>query len=275
VTNFDFVEQAAKRANAPEIGDYTGKDGLLYCGKCHTPKQCRIDLLGQQKTVSCTCDCKKAANRAQDEAIKQRERLGHTQFLCAHGVQDKELLKHTFDGSQDTKFLQKCRKYVTNWEQMKRENIGLMFYGEAGGGKSHAAACIVNALLAQMIPATITSFPKILADLQSDIHINRNRYLHQLNEYDLLAIDDFGVERSTEYAWEIMFSIVDERYKVKKPLIITTNLTPGMLRAETRITEQRVYNRILEMCQPMLFDGENWREQETRRKMQQAREALT
>lgn len=273
--NLDFMEQVATQANAPETGDYTGKDGLLYCGRCHTAKQYRVDWLGQQKTVSCTCDCKKAANQAQDAAIKQRERLGRIQSLCARGVQDKELLKHTFDRSQDTKFLQKCRRYVDNWERMKWENIGLMLYGETGGGKSHAAACIVNALLAQMIPATITSFPKILADLQSDIHINRNQYLHELNEYDLLAIDDFGVERDTEYAWEIMFSIVDERYKVKKPLIITTNLTPNMLRTETRIAEQRVYNRILEMCQPMLFDGENWREQETRRKMQQAREALT
>lgn len=271
--DFNFVEQAAKQANAPNTGDYR-KGGLLYCGKCHTPKQCRIDWLGQQKTVPCVCDCKKAANQVRDVAIKQRERLGRIQSLCARGIQDKELLKHTFDSSQDTKFLQKCRRYVDNWERMKRENIGLMLYGEAGGGKSHAAACIVNALLAQQIPATITSFPKILADLQSDIHINRNQYLHRLNEYDLLVIDDFGVERSTEYVWEAMFSIVDERYKVKKPLIITTNLTPSILNTETRITEQRVYNRILEMCQPMLFDGENWREQERRRKMQRARESL-
>ena len=26
-----------------EPGDYTGEDGLLYCGKCHTPKQFRMD----------------------------------------------------------------------------------------------------------------------------------------------------------------------------------------------------------------------------------------
>ena len=24
---------------APEPEDYTGADGLLYCGKCHTPKE--------------------------------------------------------------------------------------------------------------------------------------------------------------------------------------------------------------------------------------------
>jgi len=26
-----------------EPGDYTGEEGLLYCGKCRTPKQFRMD----------------------------------------------------------------------------------------------------------------------------------------------------------------------------------------------------------------------------------------
>ena len=26
-------------AATPEPEDYTGEDGLLYCGKCHTPKE--------------------------------------------------------------------------------------------------------------------------------------------------------------------------------------------------------------------------------------------
>ncbi len=28
-----------------EPGDYTGEDGLLYCGKCRTPKQFRLVLI--------------------------------------------------------------------------------------------------------------------------------------------------------------------------------------------------------------------------------------
>ena len=34
----DIIE-AAKETNAREDGDYIGEDGLLYCGKCHTPKE--------------------------------------------------------------------------------------------------------------------------------------------------------------------------------------------------------------------------------------------
>ena len=37
-------------------------------------------------------------------------------------------------------------------------------------------------------------------------------------------IDDFGMERGTEYALEQVYNIVDSRYRSQKPLIVTTNL---------------------------------------------------
>lgn len=33
------------------------KDGLLHCGKCHTPKQVRMNFNGTEKIVSCLCEC--------------------------------------------------------------------------------------------------------------------------------------------------------------------------------------------------------------------------
>ena len=36
----DFIDIVSKAMEVrPDEGDYTGKDGLLYCGKCHTPKE--------------------------------------------------------------------------------------------------------------------------------------------------------------------------------------------------------------------------------------------
>ena len=38
-----FQESLFRMAEAvPEPGDYTGEDGLLYCGKCRTAKQFRM-----------------------------------------------------------------------------------------------------------------------------------------------------------------------------------------------------------------------------------------
>ena len=41
-----------------EPGDYTGEGGLLYCGKCHTPKQFRMDKpLLEGRPLPCPCQC--------------------------------------------------------------------------------------------------------------------------------------------------------------------------------------------------------------------------
>ena len=43
--------------------------------------------------------------------------------------------------------------------------------------------------------------------------------------YPLLIIDDLGIERNSEFALEMIYNIIDRRYCIKKPLIVTTNLS--------------------------------------------------
>jgi DNA replication protein DnaC len=52
----------------------------------------------------------------------------------------------------------------------------------------------------------------------------KNAYISDLMRYPLLILDDFGMERQTEYALEQIFNVIDARYRSGKPLIITTNL---------------------------------------------------
>lgn len=58
-------------------------DGLLYCGKCHTAKQCKVLAFGRLDIQFCTCKCEQKrlaeekAEREQQQAIadkRQRER---------------------------------------------------------------------------------------------------------------------------------------------------------------------------------------------------------
>ena len=47
----------------PEPGDYTGEDGLLYCGKCRTPKRFRMSTPPLDGRLICRpCQCCYAAN---------------------------------------------------------------------------------------------------------------------------------------------------------------------------------------------------------------------
>ena len=91
----------------------------------------------------------------------------------------------------------------------------------------------------------MTNFALILNDLAASFE-NRNEYISRLCRYPLLIIDDFGMERGTEYGLEQVFNVIDSRYRSGKPLIVTTNLTLDDLRNP----EDTAHSRIMTACFP-------------------------
>ena len=62
----------------------------------------------------------------------------------------------------------------------------------------------------------MTNFPTILNRLTGLFTEDRAAFIASLDEYDLLIIDDLGVERSTDYAMEQMFFVIDSRYRSRR-----------------------------------------------------------
>ena len=91
----------------------------------------------------------------------------------------------------------------------------------------------------------------------------KQNVLESLNRYSLLVLDDLGAERSTEYMQEIVYNIVDWRYRSGKPMIVTTNLTGEQMKATDNIQLQRIYDRIFERCLPIEVNGQSRRKQKT------------
>ncbi len=100
----------------------------------------------------------------------------------------------------------------------------------------------------------ITSFPRILNSA-----FDKQDIVEQMHYYPLVVIDDLGAERQSDYALETVYMVIDERYKAKKPLIITTNLTLDEICKPKNMKLQRIYDRILEMCSPIAFKGDSIR----------------
>ena len=90
----------------------------------------------------------------------------------------------------------------------------------------------------------------------------------------MLVIDDLGAERETDYALEQVYTVIDERYKSEKPLIVTTNLTYEELKNPTDIRYKRIYDRVIEMCVPFNLSGVSRREQKAREKAQNVKALL-
>lgn len=270
----------AQRAGQPENGDYYDSEGFLVCGKCHTRRQVEVNMpdlkavpfdpkkkVRVKMPVSCRC---RAERRYQEEQMLQQDKdMRAMEALKRQSLMDERLLDVSFDSFRKTNDnaynLKLCLRYANHFDEMLAKNQGLLFYGGVGTGKTFAAACIANHLLNQRIPVIMTSFVKLLESMQG-FSEDDSALIARLNRAKLLIIDDLGAERSTDYALEKVYDIVDSRYRAKLPIILTTNLSMTELKESTDIRYTRIYDRIFEMCYPMQFKGQSWRKVEAARR---------
>lgn len=244
------IMQRAESANPENPEDYI-RGGLRYCGKCHTPKQTVIELLGRQITVSCLCRCASEAYQREEDERKAREFRDRVDRLRKDGFRESDLDKWTFarDDGQDPRTTGIMHRYVDHFPELLSQGRGMILYGRCGSGKTFAAACVVNALIDRGYKCLMTNFSRI-ANTAAEAK-TKQTYLDSLNQYALLALDDFGAERDTAYMSEIVYGIIDSRYRAGLPMIITSNLSTEELKNPRDISEQRIFNRILEKCVPV------------------------
>ena len=238
-------------------GDYEGENGLLYCGKCNSPKQCEIRLNGRVLRPYCLCECEAKAVKLQEDSEKAENLKEEIERTRKSGFPDPELMQWTFaiDDRANEKASDISLRYCTHFLSMKEKGKGILYLGNCGTGKTFLAACIANELINQGFSVLMTNFSR-LVNIIFGLKEGKQNYIDSLNSYDLLIIDDLGVERQSEYVAEIVQNIVDSRYRAGLPLIITTNLTPKDFSAESSdIAKSRLYSRISEMCLPVVVSG--------------------
>lgn len=244
-----------RKAEAEDGDYYSDEDGLLYCGKCSTQKECRTEIGGEIFTVPCLCKCGEDEwERKEQEWHEERRRI-RIENLRVSGIADDSLRDVRFEESDGCENIQKCQAFVDHWDEIKEQNTGLLMSGPVGTGKTYAAACIANALIDRGVPVLMTNFPTILSTSKFEM----NELVRQAMEYDLIIVDDLGVERDTEYSSETVYQFIDACYRRKKPMIVTTNLSLKDLRVQEGLRYKRIYDRVLQMCVPMVFTGESRR----------------
>ena len=276
---FDYDNATFRLATAQkaEPEDYTGEDGLLYCGKCRQPKEAFFaegkTLFGRDRHPK-ECDCQRKRREEREAADREQKHREEVERLKRIGFTDPAMREWTF-GNDNGKCpqMEKARRYVEQWEQIEDGNHGLILWGSVGTGKSYLAGCIANALMEKEISVCMTNFALILNDLAASFK-DRNEYISRLCSFPLLILDDFGMERGTEYGLEQVYNVVDSRYRSRKPLIVTTNLTLEELQNPEDTPHARIYDRLIEMCTPVRITGENFRKARAREKMERLKTLL-
>lgn len=263
------------RVNA-ENGDFYDEDGILTCGVCGEKKQYPMDLEGRIVKMFMACECDRERFRREEEMARQEDLKTKIEALKRAGITDAAYLSCTFeqDDVRDKTASAICHRYVDNFAEMLENNIGILFYGGVGTGKSFLACCIANALLNDAVSVCVTNFPRMLNRLQS--LDDRQAAIDDIARYKLLVLDDLGVERETSYAQEQAFNIIDTRYRSGRPLIVTTNLTLQELKNPTNTMQSRIFDRVLDMCPIRIcLNGESRRKANEDKRQKMAVELLS
>lgn len=247
--------------------DYIGDDGMAHCSVCGKAKQVKIRIPGSNKemVVPCICKCREREleeereRKKHDEEMRRIERLRDSSMMASKFRKAKFSSYRIRDENKDAHRI--ASNYVKHFRDMYNRNQGLIFYGPVGTGKSYTAACIANALIENRTSVIMTSFVKILQDIDGR-KMGEAEYMAILNSASLLIIDDLGAERSTEYAQEKVYNIIDSRARSNKPMILTTNLDINDMMDTSDIQYKRIYDRIFEGCFPVEITGESFRIQE-------------
>lgn len=119
-----------------------------------------------------------------------------------------------------------------------------------GRGKTHLlAACIGNLVKRENpVAACYFSAPDLYLQLVEQSHgEDFQGFIQSLKERAVLALDDLGAERQTEFGQDTIHGILDYRYRQGKPTLIASNKAPGEFtpRLASRLRDSSVVNLVL------------------------------
>lgn len=277
----EWFKRAMQRCiddDPPKEGDFD-VNGILHCGVCKEPKRQYYDVNGEQVLTTRACKCVRDERERKRRQEEYENRMKQVKRLKSVSLMDEVFANATFENFDITdsnrSAYRYCLNYARKFGQMFEKGQGLLLYGAVGTGKSFSAACIANALMDNLTTVVMTSLVKLLQRISAfDNKYSEEDLIDDLMRPSLLILDDLGAERSTDFALEKVYNIIDSRYRSNKPLILTTNLSVKEMKESTDTRYSRIYDRIFEMCYPIKFDGVSRRRIEAKRRFDEMKALL-
>ena len=143
---------------------------------------------------------------------------------------------------------------------------GAYFYGDCGAGKTFLASIIAQEFSRAGKTVLFEKVPDLLREIREtyDGNGDESDKLARIATADVVILDDFGMEKSTQWAGATLCKVIDLRYDRRGGVtIITSNLSPKQLAAHLNnpvkeppnLNGSRVADRCREICKPILLKG--------------------
>jgi DNA replication protein DnaC len=166
------------------------------------------------------------------------------------------------------------KQFVKNFPA---QEVGLLFIGPCGVGKTHLAVAIIRELIEKKsVPCSFYDFRELIREIQStftpDSSLSESDVLAPVFEHDVLVLDELGAKRTTAWVEETVFYIINQRYNQKKLTIFTSNYLDTEEEEDRRdsfykkagdtLVDRigvRLRSRLYEMCKIVEMWGDDYR----------------
>ena len=117
-------------------------------------------------------------------------------------------------------------QYITNFHS--NDGGGFIFSGNPGTGKNHLAAAICNELMNRNKSCMVITVTELMQKLRncynSGSETTEDQFIRSMIDFDLLILDEIGLQRGTDAEKLALNQIVDQRICRMKPTGMLTNL---------------------------------------------------
>ena len=241
-----------KEISHEEEGDYRNERGLLICGKCGEQKECIFSSPFGQGDMVVPCSCRCITERREREEKKRRADKAREAAFDGNA----KMLSMTFDNDdgtdkETTGFL---KRYADGFDKLGGE--GLLLWGLCGRGKTFSGVQVLNALIDSGKRCAFVKASE--AARAGNDYRSGTEYIKKLCRADVLMIDDFGTLTDAR-SLDVLDELIDGCVRNNVVLIVTTNIPLEEIKNPKDITHKRMYDRIIEKCYPIEFDGRDRR----------------
>ena len=167
----------------------------------------------------------------------------------------------TFDDYAVDKGNRDAVYYAAHFDEF---NFGAYFYGECGTGKTFLASIIAQRVVASGRSCVFVKVPRLLDDIKATFDKGGElELLERIADVQLVVLDDFGMEKPTQWAGSTLCKILDMRYdNPRGKTIVTSNLSIDELADRldhatdgNNLNGTRIADRLNELCKPILLQG--------------------
>lgn len=226
-----------------------------------------IKILKNREVNSECPKCKEEKERVDRERIRademERKRRHYEKFLSMsnipHRFKERNFENFVASNAKQEKALQVCQSFADEFEQNYKQGKSLILSGKPGTGKSHLAAAVIQSLYPnyQGQYMTLMDMIRLVRGTWSrNSEKSEAQVLKELCFIDLLVIDEIGVQYGTDGEQNIIFDVLDGRYREQVPTIMLTNQDKEGLQ---KCIGERVFDRLRETSTWVSFDWESYR----------------